>query len=224
MTMVGASLMTSAELRWHAEPAHFWCTVKLWPSVLSVTRIRYLWLDVLYRTDAVIESPGWILMLLGCSSRGKTSRQAKYWAFDPSQSASMPSCSTVLLVKPSRPTQSEEYVPLAPPGDTAQLRNGTKNVALMLRNLLPLLLTAYPPQFVEPTVFMLLSPRAALPAPPVAPAGSAAGIIGCGAGGAIARRAAARCAGVGWAVACEALKAAADAASVSAATAVPVIR
>src|SRR5450755_753675 len=143
------------------------------------------------------------------------------------QSASMPSCSTVWLAKPSRPTQCEEKSPGAVlPGVTAQFMNGTKKVALTLRNVTPLRCTAYPPQLWENTVSIM---AAALV--PAGPPGSGAGIIGCGAGLAVAGLAvaglavaglaAARCAIV-RAAAYGALKAAADAAIVTAATAVPV--
>src|SRR5450755_3677804 len=135
------------------------------------------------------------------------------------QSASMPSCSTVWLAKPSRPTQCEEKSPGAVlPGVTAQFMNGTKKVALTLRNVTPLRCTAYPPQLWENTVSIM---AAALV--PAGPPGSGAGIIGCGAGLAVAGLAAARCAIV-RAAAYGALKAAADAAIVTAATAVPVNR
>ena len=52
----------------------------------------------------------------------------------PLQSASMPSCSTVPLVKPSMPTQAEDAVGVVPPGDTVQFRYGTKKVASTCRN------------------------------------------------------------------------------------------
>src|SRR5712691_3614678 len=112
--MVGASLMTSAELRLQVAAAHLWRAVRCWPVVLSLTSSRNLPLDLLNLTDAVIESPGLIFRVKnGCSALGKTSCQAKKCADPLMQSASMPSCSTVglFLKKPSRPTQCEENVP-----------------------------------------------------------------------------------------------------------------
>src|SRR5712692_6751737 len=106
---VGASLITSAELRLQVAPEHLCRAVRCWPVVLSLTFNRNLPLDLLNLTDAVIESPGLIFRVKnGCAGLGKTSCQAKTRSVEPLQSASMPTCSTVLLAKPSRPTQCEE--------------------------------------------------------------------------------------------------------------------
>ena len=80
--------------------------------------------------------------------------------------------------------------------------------------------TAYPAQLLEPTFLM---PRMLGPAATPSEEGSAAGIIGCGSGTPAAGPAAEWCE-VAWAAAYGALNAAAEAASVSAATAVPVTR
>src|ERR1700730_197057 len=116
------------------------------------------------------------MTILVCTSGlGKVSYHAAYSGVEVlgAQIAEIPSCSTGPVPKPSRPTQAEENVPLDPPGDTAQLRNGTKNVAVTFRNLTPFLATAYPAQLVASPVGMLPTAKAA-----ARPAGSRAGIIG----------------------------------------------
>src|SRR5271169_5364745 len=73
----------------------------------------------------------------------------------------MPACSTERdrAAKPSRPAHSDDIVW---PGDFAQLRYGTKNVAVTDWKVTWRLLTAYPDQFSEPTELISAPPGAAL--------------------------------------------------------------
>src|ERR1700729_4046453 len=84
----------------------------------------------------------------------------------------MPPCSTdrACPVKPSRPTQSDDS---ALPGDFAQFRYGTKNVARTAVNDTRDLVTAYPAQFREPAEVM-----SRVPGPAISAGAIPAGIIG----------------------------------------------
>ena len=63
-------------------------------------------------TEPVKWSPGCTGLLKFTGKAGNISNQPKYLAWPPTQSTSLPVCSTVWLLKPSRPTQKLENVRL----------------------------------------------------------------------------------------------------------------
>src|ERR1700685_2562901 len=150
----GASEMISAELFAQEVAPQLSQRLKCWPLVTSVRTMLYMlwWVPEaeLKNTDAVTASPAFRLKTVWIVLPGKVSHQAEYSGGEALQSVSTPSCSTVLLLKPSSPTQCTEKLL----GVVAQLTDGTVKVASTKRNwpLECLGRAAYPAQLPEATV------------------------------------------------------------------------
>ena len=109
----GRSMIHSADARWHE--AQGLMMVKCLPLVTSL--MLRLNLPPVYVTFASMVSPGFTLNTFA-ENAGNISYQASYWGvvwFLPPQKPNVPSCSTVSVVKPSRPTQFDVHW-LALPG------------------------------------------------------------------------------------------------------------
>src|SRR5215469_8989602 len=138
LPLEGASAMISAE-EFFAPLSDLWtmwlqCWV--WSLITSVYWLRLLWV-----TDALKWSPGRTRLAKFTGNAGNISYHAKYLGFLPTQSTSLPVCSTVPLLAPSMPTQKLENLRPLP----LQWPFGSVQLAETFLNLWPS--ATYPDQF-----------------------------------------------------------------------------